>query len=352
MTASPEPPEPILDPDRPIVDAHHHLWLQTDAGIAALESQSSVLARAMAPVYRRNARYLLDEFAHDIGSGHKVVGTVFIQARTMYRTDGPEPLRSVGEVEFANGVAAMAASGLFGPARICAGIVGGVDLTMGEAVDEVLEAHMRAGGGRYRGVRSGTLFDADPAILGGGGRPHLLLDPAFRAGFARLHAHGLSYDALVFEPQLDELIDLAERIPDTPIIVNHVGVPIAVGCYQGQLDERFPLWREKIRALARYPQVTMKLGGLGLPFADFGARVALPAPSAALAPLWAPYIESCIEAFGADRCMFQSNFPVDSAACGYATLWNAFKRIAAGCSQDEKTALFSGTATRVYALDL
>lgn len=346
--------EPIIDPELPIVDAHHHLWLLTEGYLAALEARDSITSRTLAPNFRRRPRYLFDEFLLDLNSGHNVRATVFIDAHAMYRASGPEEMKSVGEVEFVNGVAAMAESGLFGDIKVCAGIVGGIDLALGDAVEDVIDAHIRAGGGRYRGVRSAIVHDSDSKILGAGiGRPHLMMDKAFRKGFKKLKQFGLSFEAWLFEPQLPELLDLARAFPDIQIILNHVGAPIAVGQYDGQQKQRFPLWLDSIRELSQCPNVTAKLGGLGIPFNAFKSYLADPPfTSQQLATEWKPYIESCIEAFGAHRCMFESNFPVDSAAGSYAVLWNAFKRIAAGASQDEKTALFSGTAKRVYRLDV
>jgi L-fuconolactonase len=349
------PIEAIIDPAMPIVDAHHHLWCLPETTLAAMEAGDGLATRSLAPTYRRHARYLLDEFMTDLTSGHNVRASVFVEAHTMYRADGSETLRSVGEVEFANGIAAMAASGVFGDVRVCAGIVGGVDFTLGDAVQDVLQAHLQAGGGRYRGVRSAAVvpYDADSTILGSGvGVPHLLLDREFRAGFKWLERLGLSFEALLLEPQLAELIDLVSAFPDTLVIVNHVGAPVGVGRYAGQRDERFALWRENIRTLASYSNVVVKLGGLGLSFGGFSSfRSTPPATSSQLASEWKPYIDTCIEAFGVERCMFESNFPVDSATCTYAVLWNAFKRIVAGASKDEKAALFSGTAKRIYRLD-
>jgi L-fuconolactonase len=349
-----EPVEPILEPALPIVDAHHHLWFQQEAAIAAMELRHTLFARAYAPTFRRKARYLFDEYLADVTSGHNIRASVYVNAHSMYRVSGPEPLRSTGEVEFVNGVAAMAASGAFGDSRICAGIVGGVDLRIGDAVDGVLEAHILSGGGRYRGVRSRVIFDEDANILGSDiGAPHLLLDPAFRRGFARLRAFDLSFDAWLLEPQLADLIDLARAFQDTPIVLDHVGAPVGIGRYAGRREERFPNWREKILALSRLPNVAVKLGGLGIPFGGFASYGAKPPwSSAQLAAEWRPYIETCIEAFGVQRCMFESNFPVDAAACSYRVLWNTFKRIVAGASAEEKTALFSATATRIYRLGL
>jgi L-fuconolactonase len=354
VSAAP-PTEPIIEAHLPIVDPHHHLWFRPEALLAALDQESNLTTRLLMPTFRRHARYLLDEFLADLRTGHNVRATVYVEVHSMYRTRGPEAMQSVGEVEFANGVAAMAASGTFGDIAVCAGIVGSVDLRLGDAAKEVLLAHIQAGGGRYRGIRAkGVVYDKDPEILGPnfGGTPQLLLDPKFREGFRHLEPLGLSYDAWQFEYQLGELIDLARAFPQTQIIVNHVGGLFGLASYSGRMEQRFAQWRENIAALARCPNVAMKLGGLGMPMCGLRSSFAPSPPSSIeLAKDWRPYIETCIEAFGADRCMFESNFPVDAATTSYAVLWNAFKRIVAGASPGEKAALFSGTARRIYRID-
>ncbi len=357
MTAADHPnlTEAIIDPALPIIDAHHHLWFRSAAELAAMDTAQNLMAQTLESTFRRHARYLLDEFLADLNTGHRVQATVYVQVHTMYRTRGPESMRSVGEVEFANGIAAMAASGLFGETAVCAGIVGCVDLRLGEAAKDVMQAHLQAGGGRYRGIRAtAVVHDDDPRNLGSfGGVPHLLLDGKFRAGFGQLEPLGLSYDAWQLEYQLEDLTDLARAFPGTQIIVNHVGGLFGIGGYSGRTEERFARWRENIRALSRCPNVTMKLGGLAMPACGFGPSFkTFPPNSLELARAWAPYIETCIEAFGANRCMFESNFPVDAAMTSYPVLWNAFKRTVSGASGDERTALFSGTAKRVYRLDI
>jgi predicted TIM-barrel fold metal-dependent hydrolase len=344
--------EEVIEPDLPIVDSHHHLWFLPDGALSTMETARSIVSRELAPVFRQHSRYLFEDFMSDLNSGHNVRASVFVEAQTMYRASGPETLKSVGEVEFATGVAAMAASGLFGHARVCAGIVGGVDLSLGDSVEEVLLAHIQAGGGRYRGVRSPIIHDEDATILGFG-VPHVLRSAGFRRGFQWLQRLGLSFDAFVLEPQLPDLIDLARAFPDTSLILNHVGGPVGVGRYSGQREAQFPLWRKNMHALSACPNVTVKLGGLGISLAGLPSFRANPRfTSQQLADEWRPYIETCIETFGADRCMLESNFPVDAAVASYSVLWNAFKRIVAGASDAEKRALFSNTATRVYRLDM
>jgi predicted TIM-barrel fold metal-dependent hydrolase len=327
---STRPAEAILDPDLPVIDTHHHLWERPDH------------------------RYLIHEFLDDVRTGHNVVATVFMECHAMYRARGPEELWPVGQTEFVAGQAAMSESGLYGPTRVAAGIVGFADLTLGDRVEPVLEEHIRAGGGRFRGVRHSAAWDASP-IIGNSQTAtglHLMGQADFRAGLARLTALGLSLDAWTFHPQLADTVDLARAFPHANIIVGHVGGPLGYGPYSGRRDEVYRVWKAGIVELARCPNVTMKLGGMMMRLAAYDYRTASGPPmSAELADLWRPFIEPCIELFGADRCMFESNFPVDKMGIGWAALWNAFKLIAAGASASEKLALFSGTARRAYRLD-
>jgi L-fuconolactonase len=331
--------EEILNPTLRIVDPHHHLWDRAIEALAALGG----------------SRYLLDELLMDLDSGHDVCATVYVEAASMYRADGPSWLRPVGETEFANGVAAMSASGLYGTRRACAGIVSHADLRLGEHIQDVLEAHIRAGGDRFRGIRQGAAWDADPSILGAIGRigPGLYADRSFRSGFRRLAPLGVSFDAWLLQPQIPDLVDLVRAFPDTQIILDHVGAPLGVGVYSGRRVELFPVWKRSIQALSQCANVAVKLGGLGMPLLGLASyRSNTPATSEQLAVDWKPYVETCIEAFGPNRCMFESNFPVDRGTCSYTVLWNAFKLIAKSYSEDEKTALFNGTAQRVYRLSL
>lgn len=323
--------ETILEPELPIVDPHHHLW------------------------DRPGWKYMLEDLLADTNSGHNIVGTVFVQARSMHRADGPEEFRPVGETEFINGVAAMSASGGYGPAKICVGIVGHADLRNGAKAREVLEAHIRAGGGRFRGIRHITAYDADPALMNPAYAPppRLMYDPTFREGFAQLAPLNLTFDAWLYHPQIGDVTALARAFPGTGICLNHIGGPLAYGAYAGKRAEVFPIWAAAIRELATCPNVVVKLGGMAMRLNgwDFHEQ-AEPPGSAALAAAWKPYVDTCIEAFGANRCMFESNFPVDKGSYGYAPFWNACKILAKGAGASEKTDLFSGTAARFYRLDL
>lgn len=322
--------EDIIDPARPIIDSHHHLW---DGS---------------------RPRYLLDEILSDVGSGHNVVATVFVECRSMYRATGPANMAPVGEVEFVNGFAAMSASGMYGSTRVCDGIVGTADLRAGANVKAVLEAEIQAGGGRFRGIRQVTAWDPDPDVI----RPMptrpkgLLLDDAFREGFACLAPLGLSFDAFLLHPQIPELIDLAYAFPETHIVLDHIGGAVGLGHYGLRRDASFREWRTSIREIAACDNVRIKLGGMGMRLNgfDFHAREAPPS-SPELAKAWRPYIETCIEAFGPERCMFESNFPPDKGTCSYAVLWNAFKLLVADCSEAEKDAMLAGTAAEFYRLN-
>ena len=314
--------EDVLEPDLPIIDAHHHLW----------ERASGV--------------YLLPQLKADVTAGHNVRGTVFIQCGYGFRTDGPPELRPVGETET---VVRIASGG--GPG-VCAGIIGYTDFRLGDRVDAVLEAHVEAGKGRFRGIRQSAGWD--PAILtqtSAPAQPGLLADPAFRAGLGRLGKFGLSYESSLYHPQLPELAALARALPEQPILANHCGGYIAIGPHGDDLNETFLRWRAGLRELAACPNVYLKLGGQAMSIRGvaFHEQV-LPPSSGELANAWRPVMETCIETFGAGRCMFESNFPVDKGMCSYVSCWNAYKRIAAGCSADEKAELFAGSAARFYRL--
>ena len=323
--------EEIIDPQRPIVDPHHHLW---DRG---------------------GQRYMIEEMVADIASGHHIVATVYVDCRSMYRASGPEDLRPVGEVEFANGVAAMSASGGYGPAALCAGIVSHVNLLLGEGARPVLEAEIAAGGGRFRGIRHSSAWDGEFEVAGMyAKRPKgLLLDAAFRKGFACLAPLDLSFDAWLFHPQIGELVDLARAFPDTRIVLDHCGGPVGLGRFAGKREETFAVWKASIQEIAKCPNVSVKLGGLAMCLLGFDFHLRPKPPSSEqAAAAWRPYIETCIEAFGPNRAMFESNFPPDKGQCSYQVIFNAFKRIAAPYSEAEKTALFSQTATDFYRLKL
>ena len=318
--------EEALEPDLPIVDPHHHLIDRPESGT-----------------------YLLPDLLEDIGSGHNIVATVYLEWLSMYRASGPDDMRPVGEIEFANGVAAMSASGGYGTARA------GLAVALGGRVAGVLEAMIAAGGGRFRGIRFIAASDPDQGQWGGtAGRPQgLLLDPRVREGFARLAPLGLSFDAWLYHPQLADLVDLARAFPATPIVLNHVGGPIGLGRYKGKRDAVFADWSARIGELAACPNVHVKLGGLGMRMFGFDVHEGeLPPSSEQLATAWRPYVETCIEAFGPGRAMFESNFPVDKGSYGYGVFWNACKRLVQGASAAEKADLFRGTASRVYRLGL
>jgi L-fuconolactonase len=322
--------ESALEPDLPIIDPHHHVWDD------------------------ERGRYLVHELAEDVNSGHNIIATVFIEAGSMYRADGPTAMKPVGEVEFVNGIAAMSASGRYGRARLCHGIIGHADLMLGDGVQPVLEGIIAAGNGRLRGIRHGVCWDTGKAASFGRRQvpQHQVLDPTFRKGFARLAPAGLTFESWQFHPQLPDLAELLKAFPETNVILNHAGGLLGVAPH-GNREEVFKIWRGHIRELAKFPNLTVKLGGPGMLYCDWDFHLReVPPSSEDLAAVWRPYIEECIEAFSPARCMMESNFPVDKQSCGYGVLWNALKRITKNHSAADKAAMYHDTAKRVYRLEV
>jgi predicted TIM-barrel fold metal-dependent hydrolase len=311
--------EEPLWPELPVCDAHHHLW----------EHASSI--------------YMMPEFTADTGSGHRVVRTVFVECGSGYKEDGPLEFRPVGETEFV-----VRAD----PSGTVAGIIGHADLRV-PGIADVLAAHIEAGAGRFRGVRQVSAWNASPEIRPGHTNPPpgLLGDGAFRSGFAALGRAGLSFDAWLYHPQLPELADLARSQEGVPIVIDHLGGPLGIGPYRDHRNDVLAVWRSGMQELAAFPNVFLKLGGIGMPIFGMGwHKQPDPTTSEALAAAWAAEIRWCIEQFGVERCMFESNFPVDKPSCTYVVLWNAFKRIVMSASSNEKEALFHETAAKVYRL--
>ena len=325
--------EPTLEPDLPICDCHHHFW--------DLRPQSIPYQR-----------YLIHELNADIYSGHNVRSTVFVEARSMYRPDGPEELRPVGEVEFIQGLAAASASGIYGPGRAAAAIVGHADLKLGEAVEPVLEALQAASPNRFHGIRHNVTWSPDPA-LANRETEGIMANSGFREGAKVLTRMGLTLDTMVSFPQLPELADFAKAVPDVTIILNHIGGGNRVGIYAGRDDEVVAAWRQGIAAVAACPNITVKLGGMGMVRWGFDWHTRdVPIGSEELAESMSPWMTYCIEHFGPDRCMFESNFPPDKVSFSYNIMYNAFKRLSKGYSDSERAAMFHDTAARVYRIEV
>ncbi|MGF6547009.1 L-fuconolactonase [Paraburkholderia youngii] len=319
--------EAALEPDMPIIDAHHHFYK------------------------RPGWTYLLDEYLEDARSGHNITASVFMQALTRYRPSGPEALRPVGEIEYVASVTTPLQSG---KPQVAKAMVGYADLRRGSAVRDALEAELHAGDGRFRGVRHLVTWDADRSLVNPLSAPPrgLLLDPDYGAGVAQLASLGLSYDAWLFFPQLPELYELAKSNPHTSFIINHCGGVLRIASYAKQREEVFDAWSRSMRTLAELPNVYVKVGGLGMRINGFefekGER---PPSSDQLAQAWKPWIYTCIDAFGAARCMFESNFPVDKGSYPFSNGWNAFKKLTAQASPAEREALFRGTVTKAYRFE-
>lgn len=322
--------EQALEPGLPVCDSHHHLWNGPgDRG-----------------------QYLVDDFLADISDGHRIEKSLFVECGTGYREDGPDEMRPVGETEFVKTITAARREREGSATGIAAGVIAFADLTLGDAVAPVLAAHVEAAGGRLRGVRQSCTWDPDPAIISFTKGPDMMEDEKFREGFACLSEYGLSFDAWQYYTQLLDLAGLARAFPETTIVVNHTGGPLGVGRHAERGQEAIEEWKRGIGELAACANVTMKLGGLGMPRCGFGwHRLSEPPGSVELAAAMGPYFRFCIDAFGAERCMFESNFPVDRVSYPYPVLWNTFKRVCAGYPDEDKAALFYGTAVSVYRLD-
>ncbi|NKC01521.1 MAG: amidohydrolase family protein [Pseudomonadales bacterium] len=320
--------EDIIEPDLPICDPHHHLW-DNDTN-----------------------PYLLPQLLGDINSGHNVTSTVFVECSSMYRTAGPEAMRPVGETEFVNGVAAMTASGDYGDFRACEGIVSFADFTLGADVGPVLDEHIRLSD-RFRGIRHAAGWDASDEIRNSHTRPpeSLFLREDFQAGFQELANRNLTFDAWLYHPQISELTTLAKMFPETTIIFDHFGGPLGIGPYADQGDQVFADWSASVAELAQCANVHPKLGGVVMPLNGFGwHKNDRPATSDEIAAATGRYHLKTIELFGPERCMFESNFPVDQQSCSYHVLWNAFKKMASDFSSSDKQWLFHDAARQAYKL--
>lgn len=321
--------EPILEPDLPIIDAHHHL------------------------VDRPGLRYMIDDYLADTRAGHRIVASVYVETLTFARTDGPAVLRPLGEIEFANGIGAMCDSGRYG-CRACAAIVGHADLRLGDQVAELLDRAMERAPDRFRGVRQVIIEDRSEApyrFIPTRPPSGVMKSPGFRPAFAHLAKRGLTFDAAVFHHQLPEVIQLADAFPDTTIVLNHCGHAMAMDLDEAARQQVFLDYRRLMAEAGRRPNIHCKVGGLGMPFWGFRFEERKdPIGYRELAAAWRPYVETTIEAFGANRCLMESNYPSDGRSAGFVPLWNALKHIVRSASADEKAALFHGTAAKVYRI--
>jgi predicted TIM-barrel fold metal-dependent hydrolase len=311
----------VVDRDLAICDPHHHLWDRDDSV------------------------YMLPELRADTTGGHRIVSTVYVECGSGYRSGGPAAMAPVGETEW---VAAMGT-----PDGALSGIVGFADLTLGAGVAEVLDAHVEAGRGRFRGVRHSAAWDPSPEIRPGHVKtpPGMLRMPVVHQGIAALGRAGLHFEAWLYHPQLPELVEAAKACPNVPIVLDHLGGPIGIGPYAGRRDEVREVWRSSMAEVARCDNVALKLGGIGMPvFGTDWHRRAMAASSDDLVTEWGADIRWCLERFGPARCMFESNFPVDRRSCSYRVLWNAFKHMTVDLSPSERGALFHDTAASFYRL--
>lgn len=325
--------EPVIDPERPIIDTHHHFWRLDDV------SQWGV--------------YGLNDLWSDTGSGHNIQKTVFVECQAQYRKDGPEHLRPVGETAYVAKLAkqSVAAQTTGKPCAVVAGIIGHADLTLGDTLADVLDAHEDAGKGLFRGIRySGAHHPHPESAVGPGRAPvDLFHQTAFQAGVRLLGDRGYTYESWHYHTQNNDYLALAKSAPNTTIIVNHLGHPLLGGPFRDRRDKVFAEWRGGIAALAKCPNVQIKLGGMVQP--DIGLdyhTAARPVTSEDLVVTQKDHYLHAIECFGPERCTFESNFPVDKLSVSYRVLWNAFKTMVADFSADDQHEMFFGTAKRIY----
>lgn len=322
--------EAVLDPAMPVIDAHHHLF------------------------HQGAHRYLFEELLADTTDGHDIRATIYIEAGAMARADGDPMLRPLGEFEFANGIAAMSASGSYGAARLCAGIIPHADLRYGQAIGTLLDRYRDAAPERFCGVRHCGAFDPNPGIttMPTPPPPGLLCDENFRAGFAEVARRGLTYDSWLYHPQLADLADLARAFPQAQLIMDHMGGRLGIGAYAEDPAAVTRDWERGVREVAACPNVAVKVGGFAMRMMGFGFHEHDEPPgSEELAAAWQPYFGVILDAFGWQRIIFESNFPVDKMSCSYRTLWNAFKRLVADHPEAERAAMLGGNAQRIYGLD-
>jgi L-fuconolactonase len=320
--------ESPIDEHQEIIDAHHHFW------------------------YGYRGTYLLQDYLKDVALGHNILSSVYIECRTMWRSEGEGALQSLGETQFVAGTAAMSESGDFGKCRAASAIVAFTDLREGRT-SEILEKHLAISDGRVRGIRQSAPWDPDPNMRSTSVVPprHLLLDERFQAGFKLLAGHKLVFDAWLYHTQLADVVALARKFPETTIVLNHLGGPLGLGEYEKDREGVFATWKKGLSDLSSCDNIVVKLGGLGVR-QGFGRYYldSSPPSSLTLANAWRPWIETVIELFGANRCMFESNFPVDKGMYPYSNCWNAFQRLTASASADERADLFRDTARRTYKL--
>ena len=325
--------EPILEPDLPILDSHIHLFDLP------------------------GNRYMLEDYLADAGAGHNIVGAVYCETQAFSRPDGPEHLRPLGEVEFANGVAAMCASGTYGDCKVAHGLIGHANLTLGSVVGELLDRCIAAAPDRFRAIRHVAVEPPDDRAykyIMTFRPPRGVLDtPGFPLGLAELEKRELVFDAAIWHPSLPRLTELVDDFPNLTFVLNHMSTAVGVDMSTDEKAELFKTWRVQLGELAKRQNVVCKTGGLGMPFWGFGFETRDDVVgSEELATAWRPFLDTAFEAFGTDRCMMESNFPPDGRSSGFVPTWNAYKIVTKDFSDDEKAALYKDNAARIYDLDI
>ncbi len=318
--------EEIIDPEQRIIDPHHHLW------------------------HGRGPGYLLEDLWQDTGSGHNVLKTVFVECHAEYLNEGPEHLKPLGETKFVDSLATISAAG---PGSEISAIVAHADLTLDDRLQDVLAAHNDLGNGRFRGIRhAGAHAEHPEALLIAGQAPEGLYEnESFRSGVKTLGKLGYTFDTWHYHYQNQDFVALARSAPETVMILDHFGTPLGVGPYESQREAIFEQWKTDIAEIARCDNVVAKIGGLAMPDNGFGWHTReQPPTSDEFVSAQRDYYLHTIECFGPERCMFESNFPVDKFSLSYPVLYNGLKKIVADFSADEKDAMFYGTAARIYSI--
>jgi len=325
--------EKAIEPELKICDPHHHLWDYKKETI--------------------QPTYLLPEILEDINSGHNIVSTVFIECGAMYNPSDPIEKQIINETEFVNGIAAMSHSGLYGKTKIAAGIVGSAPLLIGDKVASILDKHLSIAPERFKGIRSQAAMHSDGTIPATRTRPPegVYINDKFQEGFNHLASRNLSFEAWCYHPQIPQLIDLAKKFPNTIIILNHFGGPLGIGSFENKEKETYEFWKKNIEELSKCENVQAKLGGIAMEINGFNWHKQNTPPSGnELINRTKDYYETTLEFFGTNRCMFESNFPVDKLSCSYVNLWNGFKNLTKNYSENERAKLFHDNATRIYKI--
>ena len=324
--------EEIINPELPIIDPHHHLW-----------NGDNQLAGSFP--------YLIENLNEDTFSGHNIVGTIFMECAQGYYLDGEEKYKPVGETEFV--INLIKDSEKLSKSTNIMGIIGFADLMLGHEVKDVLNTHLSKGEGLFRGIRHAAGWDKNNEIHNSHSNPieNIYHNKSFMKGAEELINLKLTFDAWHYHHQINDLSIFAKKYPELTIIHDHFGGPLGVGPYEGKKEEIFKKWKDDISLLSESKNVFAKLGGLAMPVNGWNFhKQNKPASSDQIVDMHHEYYLHTINCFGVERCMFESNFPVDRRSVSYHVIWNAFKKMVLGYSDEDKNKLFFKNAKDVYGV--